>query len=263
VHAIWKQGAIPFVRLMPWSAQQEYRPEHRFTLARITAGRFDAALSRWALAARATRIPLMAEFGTEVNGDWFPWNGLYNGGPSAGPARFRAAYRHVVRVFRAADALNVTWVFHADSHSEPAAAWNDFERYYPGDAYVDWVGLSAYGAAKPTDTWQSFTSAVGDAYARAARMTRRPLAILETAVPETRRHDKAAWIRDAFATLRSGAYPRIRAVSWWDERFANDDGTNSDLRIDSSAKSLAAFRAATADPFYVTRASTVRRCARG
>ncbi|MBV9212998.1 MAG: beta-mannanase, partial [Actinobacteria bacterium] len=260
VETIWRNGSVPFVRLMPWSADEQGVPEHRFTLARIAAGAFDRGLARWARAAAATDIPLMVEFGTEVNGDWFPWNGVWNGGAGVGPARFKAAFRHMVGLFRANGARNVTWVFHADAYQEPAAAWNRFENYYPGDEYVDWVGLSVYGAQDRSERWLSFRSALGDAYARAARMTRRPLAILETAVDEQPAHDKAAWIRRAFRALRSGDYPRIRAVSWWDERFPNDGGLPpSDLRINSSQASLDAFRAATADPWFVTRARVVRR----
>jgi hypothetical protein len=263
VRAIWSQGAVPFVRLMPWSRQPEYRVERRFTLARIEAGAFDRPLARWAQAAAASGVPLMAEFGTEVNGDWFPWNGRYNGGAGVGPARFRAAFRHIVRLFRANRAWNVTWVFHADAAGAPAAAWNHFERYYPGDAYVDWVGLSAYGAITNTDRWQSFTQALGNSYARAALMTRRPLAILETAADQEPGHDKAAWIRDAFAAIRSGRYPRIKAISWWDERFPNDHGPPSDLRINSTPTRLTAYRAATANPYFVTRAHTRRHCPNG
>jgi hypothetical protein len=93
---IWRQGAVPVIRLMPWSQQLENSPEPTFTLARIAAGDFDAPLQAWGRDAAASRIPLVVEFGPEVNGDWFPWNGLYNGGPGAGPAIFRAAFQRVV-----------------------------------------------------------------------------------------------------------------------------------------------------------------------
>ena len=54
------------------------KPNHRFTLARIVRGDLDADLRAWADGARRFGSPLLAEFGTEVNGFWFPWNGRWN-----------------------------------------------------------------------------------------------------------------------------------------------------------------------------------------
>ncbi len=39
---------------------------------------------------------------------------------------------------------NITWFFHINSDSEPIEAWNDFENYYLGDDYIDWIGVSVY-----------------------------------------------------------------------------------------------------------------------
>jgi hypothetical protein len=64
-------------------------------------------------------------------------------------------------------------------------------------------------------------------------------------------NDKAEWIYDAFSAIRSGRYPRISAVSYWHESWSNDDGSVSNLRIDSSTQSLAAYRTAVADPFFI------------
>src|SRR6266540_1670081 len=126
-------------------------------------GEFDQALRAWARAASATRIPLLVEFGAEVNADWFPWNGRYNGAdkrdgygdPSApdGAERFRDAYRHIVRLCRHEGADNITWFYHILDPVLASAISEDAERalttslaaYYPGDEYIDWIGISVYG----------------------------------------------------------------------------------------------------------------------
>ena len=49
--------------------------------------------------ARRFGSPVIAEYGVEVNGWWFPWNGLYNkeGGSYADSvSRFREAYQHII-----------------------------------------------------------------------------------------------------------------------------------------------------------------------
>lgn len=96
----------------------------------------------------------MVEFGPEANGAWFPWVPFgmaerKNG--NEGILVFRMA-RSVfgMRIAisslysRAEGAVNVTWVFHLAS-----APWiksgTPARYYYPGDDWVDWIGISVYG----------------------------------------------------------------------------------------------------------------------
>jgi hypothetical protein len=247
VRAIWSvHRTIPFIRMMPRADWREGCADRTYSLAKILAGRFDTQLRAYARAAAATRIPLMIEFGTEANGDWFPWSGACNGGP----ARFRDAYRHIVSLFRDAGARNVTWVLHLDAAEATVAP------YYPGRRYVDWVGLSAYGAQQPGDAWPTFRSVFAPAYARLARAAPgKPIALLEFGTIEEHGHDKAAWIADALRDLASGRYPRLKAESYWSSNWRNGGGVGpSIMRIDSSPAALAAYRAAVASPLFVSRA---------
>ena len=95
--------------------------------------------------------PILIEWGTEPNGDWFSWNGKWNGGAGEGPARYVAAYRHIVDLMRAEGADNLQWVWHVNWLDEPEKDWNRFENYFPGEDYCDWVALSAYGPTTPID----------------------------------------------------------------------------------------------------------------
>lgn len=79
VTAITRSGAIPFIRLMPRSDWTEGQADRRYGLGAIAQGRFDAELRRWARAAASTNIPLLVDFACEMNGDWFPWSGKWNG----------------------------------------------------------------------------------------------------------------------------------------------------------------------------------------
>jgi hypothetical protein len=246
VRAIWSvHQTVPFIRMMARASWSEGCADRTFSLAKIAAGRFDPQLQAYARAAAATRIPLMIEFGTEANGDWFPWSGPCNGGP----ARFREAYRHIVSLFRSAGALNVTWVLHLDASEASIAS------YYPGARYVDWVGLSAYGAQQRGDDWPTFRSVFAPAYERLARAAPgKPIALLEFGTIEEQGHDKAAWIAAAFQDLASGRYPRLKAESYWSSNWTNDGGGPSIMRIDSSPAVLSAYRAAVASSVFVSKA---------
>jgi len=262
VRTIHEHGAIPFIRLMSWSRIEQGIPEPTYTLQRIIDGAFDGELAEWADQAKHQPFPLLVEFGTEVNGEWFPWNGKYNGGGETvgygdpdmpdGPERFRDAYRHIIGLFRERGVENVTWFFHVNAQSWPAASWNRMARYYPGDDCIDWIGVSVYGSQAPGDDWIQFRQILDASYPElSAISTSKPLALLEYGVAEDpERGSKGAWIAQALHALRSLRYPRLKAVSYWHESWENDDGTISDLRINSSPAALAAYRRGIADPFF-------------
>lgn len=260
-----RQGCIPFIRMMPRSSFGQEAPDPVYTMHRILGGEFDAALIQWARDAKEFDFPLMVEFGPEANGSWFPWSGLWNGGgtttgygdPSMpdGPERFRDAYRRIIDLFRAEGADNITWVFHVDANASPDEPWNCMAGYYPGDEYIDWIGISVYGAQFPGDDWEPFTAILDAAYPEfAAISAEKPLAVLEFGVAEDpERGDKASWIRNALRAVSAGRYHRLRAVSYWHENWPNDDGSVSMLRIDSSASALRAYKEGIGNPFFTTR----------
>jgi hypothetical protein len=107
---------------------------------------------------------------------------------------------------------------------------------------VDWVGISVYGRLYPRSPLSPFAAKLDGSgvYRTMAKLSRRPFAIAEMGVA-----GDAAWIRAAFAAIRSGRYPRIRAATWW-----NMDTAGIDTRIDSSPASLDAFRAGVAGTFF-------------
>ena len=94
-------GKIPYVRLMLRSDVDQRHGEKKFSLEKIIAGEFDADLRSWARDAKTFGSPILIEWGTEPNGDWFSWNGKWNGGATEGTKGYIAAYRHIEDVVHA------------------------------------------------------------------------------------------------------------------------------------------------------------------
>ncbi len=177
-------GKIPFIRMMPRSQFKEYVAEKTFTLQHIVDGTFDTELTAWAQDAKAFRAPLLVEFGTEVNGEWFAWNGIYNG-KEAGGTIFQRAYRHIIDLFREVGVSNITWFFHVNAYSYPETAWNTIARYYPGDDYIDWIGVSIYGGLETNEPYQEFEEILDDVYPKLIALApTKPIAILEFSITE-------------------------------------------------------------------------------
>jgi hypothetical protein len=265
IETIHAAGSVPFIRLMARSREaRDGGADPKYNMAAILSGTFDADLAAWARAARAVGRPILAEFGTEVNGSWFRWNGQWNGGGTTdgygdpavadGPERFRDAFRRIIDICRAEGAHNIVWFFHVDPARSPQEPWNTFAAYYPGDDYIDWIGISCFGSQRVGREWIDFNEKLAPAYVEAAALSpTKPLAIVEYAVVEDPARDKAAWITDAIGAVRAGRYPRIKALSYWNEAWGGRDGQRVDLRANSSPAAVAAYREAIADPFFVTK----------
>jgi hypothetical protein len=225
-------GKVPFVRLMLRSDVDQKHAEKNFPLERIIAGDFDGDLRAWAHEAKTFASPLLIEWGTEPNGNWFGWNGKWNGGAQIGPARYVAAYRHIVDLFRADGADNLTWVWHVNWLDEPEKSWNRFENYFPGENYCDWVAVSAYGPTTPTtkDSTESFRFKMRTAYPRLIKIAPgKPIIIAEFGCDlHNRRVDPVGWARSALDDLFSGRWPAVVGFCWWNEGWQNDDRKKDD-----------------------------------
>lgn len=254
---IRERGSVPFIRLMLMSGAQRACPDPTFTLERIIGGDFDPDLAAWAASAMQFGTPLIVEYGTEVNGDWFPWSGAWNGGGETagygdsdaadGPERYRDAYRHIVKVMRGQGATNITWVFHANGDDWPERPWNRMEEYYPGDEWVDWIGVSAYGPQQPLDDYDgSFRNILDDAYPRLASLgENKPLFVLEFGVTSGNPlMDQADWAQAALEDLLAGRWPRVAGFSWWNETWVNDDDPahDTDMRVQDNATLAEVFK---------------------
>jgi Glycosyl hydrolase family 26 len=245
--ATWirERGAVPFIRLMLRSSDENPTPDPRYTLDAMLNGDFDAELVAWGQAAKAFGTPLIVEWGTEMNGFWFAWNASWNG-QEIGSEKFRRAYRHIVETIRAQGATNITWVFHVNDSDNPEESWNAFENYYPGDDVVDWFGVSVYSAQSPQDTyWTNFTEQLDVVMPRLTDLANKPVFLLEFgAAKNNPLGDQAQWADEALTALLSNRWPEVKGFSWWNERWQNDDNPANDtiMRVQDNPVLAEVFR---------------------
>lgn len=277
LNIIRRHGSLPLVFWSPWDRPyKEDKGQDHFSLTSIINGQWDAYIDRWADAAREFGHPFMVSFANEMNGNWFPWSGCFYGGgktvpgqpspytppykkytpapsgPFQGPETFKKAYRHVVDRVRARGAHNVLWVFHAVNYSIPQDTWNLIGQYYPGPDYVDWLGYSIYGEQFSDEPWHSFDLLLDWPYQELCALDpSKPLMLAEWGVGEfPRRGNKADFVKEGLSIL-ADKYPRVKAAVFWHERWQNDNGEYSNLHVNSSPESLAAYRRGVSSPFWL------------
>jgi hypothetical protein len=202
----------------------------------INDGSDDARIARAARALKKYGKPVLMRWGWEMNGDWYLWGGARNDNDTAG---FRRAWRRLRRIFHEQGADNVAWVWSPNWNSSPDKPWNVMARYYPGDEYVDWVGVSGYNLDRQTPR-QLFDGV----YAEYGM--RKPLMISEVGAVDRGGSTKADWI-ERFAEWVT-QHPAVAAVVWFDTDTHPD--VSEKWRIDSNPEALAAFKSMALDPYF-------------
>ncbi|MEO0600228.1 MAG: glycosyl hydrolase [Myxococcota bacterium] len=179
-------------------------------VARLTAeGEYDAVLDQYAAWAMAIERPLFLRIGYEFDG---PHNEL-------DPVEYVAAYRHVVDRMRAAGVDNIAYVWH--SYASPPFGGHPVSAWYPGDDYVDWVGISVFGHIYGGPS----LGGAGDAVLDFARDHRKPVMIAESSpIRGIATAGTQAW-NDWFVHYFSLVHRKnIRAIS-----FISTDWTQLDI----------------------------------
>ena len=211
-------------------------------LSDVASGKYDKYIDGFAAAARSFGGEISMRFGHEMNGNWYPWC-LSTTGQS--PKTWMAAYKRIHDRFRAAGASNVRWVWCINAESVPDAAWNDPFATYPGDNYVDAIGIDGYnfGDTLAHSRWQSFEQIFAAPYGRAVKThPSKPIYISETGCASTG-GDKIAWLRGMDAALRND-FPRVENVTWFEA------AKEADWRMISSPASANTARKIWAAPYY-------------
>lgn len=193
-----------------------------FSYQSILRGEWDTYLTSFAKDAKTYRYPVILVPFEEMNGNWYPWSGTTNGNT---PRAHIAAYRYVHSFFK--DAPNVQFGWSVNSNSVPDTYENRIAAYYPGDAYVDYVGVNGFNFGEP---WQSFEQIFGAAFDQ-LRTYKKPLFIFSMASADGPL--KATWIRDAMRQI--AREPDLAGWIWFNE------DKEQDWRIWSDEKSLKAF----------------------
>ena len=180
----------------------------------ILKGEYDPFLRDYARVIADFGHPVLFRLGNEMNGDWCPYSS-YN--TSKDTMIYKEFYQYVYQFFKNANAQNVIWIWNPNCKSFPNFQWNNELMYYPGDAYVDIIGMTAYNTgtyySHIGETWQEFDELYNPLYNKYCRLFNQPLMITEFA-SASMGGDKEQWVIDMFEDIKG--MDRIKVAIWWD-----------------------------------------------
>ncbi|WP_153453006.1 glycoside hydrolase family 26 protein [Streptomyces smaragdinus] len=226
VQAAHDQRALPVLSWEPWAGKDHGTEQPEYRLRTIVDGDHDPYIEKFAAAVAKDRWPVAIRMAHEMNGRWYPWAQAWNGNR---PGEYTAAWRHIRKIFDRAGADNVIWIW--SPNILRGAADVPLESLYPGDEYVDWIGLSAYGSTEtdaadvmePTlDTIREFTA--------------KPLLITETGA---RPGQVKVSFTDTFFPWLAGRDDVVGFI-WF--QYTREEGGGTDWTFTSGPQAQAAFK---------------------
>ena len=210
----------------------------------------NAYLAKFAQAARDCGVPIFLRFASEMNGRWVPWHG--------NPRLYKQKFALVHDVMaKAAPNVAMVWTVFTMPQEKITA-------YYPGDQYVDWVGVNVYNVVyhdndpKRRATHEDPLQLMGFVYRTYSR--RKPIQISEYGASNSNLTDgrdystySIAKLTRMYANLKR--YPRVKSIFYFNVNTLQQ-GYNARRAINNYALTthpqvLAAYQKLVRDPYFI------------
>lgn len=194
----------------------------------ILSGLYDDYIIDFAKATARYNKPIMIRFAHEMNINGFHWGTTRQEFGPQSALIYKKMFRHVVSLFRAVGTTNVLWVFCPNNESVPVPnqstnsnMWNVLSNYYPGDEYVDVLGLDGFnwGTSQKVSegegwnsSWRTFPELFSEPINELKALSpTKPILIFETGtVEEGGSHDD--WLAQA---LTSAQQMGVKGIVWF------------------------------------------------
>ncbi len=229
-HWLWADtlkaiGAKPVFFLMPYGNLQDYYN-----------GNKDAFLNQFAQLCANFQDTVYLIFGHEMNGSWYPWG--------QDSTNYKLAFNHVSSLVKTiAPKTRFCWV--------AAHLWgaSDYAPYYPGNATVDWVGLTLYDRDWDENNilGSGHIKAMLEAsafYQQFSQVTAKPMMIAETGYFDANQDPTSAGVRNPlsdaqqmaaknqwiaqlyYATLLANQFPNLNMILYFQVQKQEPDFTS-------------------------------------
>ena len=209
--SIYEQKSIPMITWEPWINSFQHDPpygKHVFEL--IEEGYFDTYMANFAIKLRNLQRPVFLRFAHEFDNPFYPW--FIVGAESS--EKFKKAWIHTYEIFQNNGATNAIWI------------WNPWKSinvgsFYPGDKYVDWIGVNIlnYGKLNLDGKSYDFEELYKPFHDEFSKLPSEPVIISEFGTIKDAMQSE--WFRNAFASIEND-FQEIRSVVYFNSKVDNN-----------------------------------------
>jgi cellulose synthase/poly-beta-1,6-N-acetylglucosamine synthase-like glycosyltransferase len=236
INDIRSKKQIPLITWEPWASTFkmadtiEALKNEKNILRYINSGHFDAYVGKVARYLKSLETPVFLRFAHEFDNPQYPWSPAGDNSPND----FVHAWKRVHEIFREEQAENVVWVWN------PWKA-NNMKRYYPGDDYVDWIGVTGlnYGTFNASAQWHEFRELYLPYHRAIKDLTGKPVILAEFGSLKLGGNQQN-WVKNAFRSIDSH-FKEIEGLVFFNSRFDTNLPPAADIqnnRLDWSIDSL-------------------------
>ncbi len=216
LQAISAAGAIP---LLAWSCAP---------VGAVSSGAYDSTVRNYALSLKSLGHPIFLRWFWEMN---LPTRSSSSCLGADGAPGFIQAWIHIWSIFHEVGATNVAFVW-----CPGVGGTAPYTTFFPGTAYVDWIGADGYDRHHlGVEGFASVFAAWYDTYATSSK----PLMVAETGATAS---DQSQYISGLAQTLPS-SFPAVKAVVYFDA-----NGPNGNWALTPAG--LAAFKMMASDQYF-------------
>lgn len=197
LHSMTKSGFQPLLTIEPWPSYDDKVQ----LLLNVSGGKYDETIDRIAKTLAGIEGEVYISWGHEMDQDLtqrYPWSGR-------DPNEYIAAYRYVVDRLRRQTSTKLIWVW-------AGVLKNGSLRYWPGDQYVDYIGLPIYSYPDWDRHYHGYIRDFRTMFEEKRAIVQslnKPLIITELGVGGSGDFS-SFWLRQAFQDF--GNYPELFAV---------------------------------------------------
>ena len=214
--SIAAKRAIPMITWEPWiknTADSLGFKEQPGILKRIASGEFDNYIATIGKELANFDKPVYLRFAHEFDNPQYPWS------QTSGELdkEFKSAWKHVYKIIKSQGAYKVMMVWNP---------WKskDMQKYYPGDDYVDWVGITLlnYGGLNRRGKSYTFKELYKGFHDKLYWFTRKPVMLAEFgSIQFNNPSTQSNWLKDAARTLKT-EYDEVKAVVMFNSAYDNN-----------------------------------------
>lgn len=189
----------------------------------ILDGKYDNEIRTLANEIKEFENPVLFRLNNEMNSDWTSYCGIIG---LSDPEIYKGVWRRIYNIFEEENVTNCIWIFNPNDNNYPPSDWNNFIAYYPGDEYVQMIGVTGYNtgtyyAEKYGEKWRTFKEIYDGIDSKYLKyFSDFPWIITEFA-SSSYGGDKAEWITDMFDDIRN--HKNIKAAVWFSEGDYNPE----------------------------------------
>lgn len=211
----------------------------------IYRGEKDEDIRQLARAVKRFGHPFLFRLNNEMNSDWTSYSGVVN---MCDPEIYISVWQRIYNIFAEESVDNAIWIYNPNDKGFPPCKWNNFLSYYPGDGYVQMIGVTGYNTGtyykeKNNEQWREFKNIYDSVEKEYAEFFDGYPWIITEFASSSHGGDKAKWIDNMFRDINH--YKNIKIAVWfssadYDPDYPNNTVVSRPYWLDETAETLQA-----------------------